>query len=114
MHTPVVGQQQQPGGILVQPSHGKYPLRKVYEVEYDFLAGMAAAGDIPPWFIQGDIDFFIAERNRFAPDGHGVYMRVYLAAQFRYLDTVYVHLTGLDILFTFAAGAYPGGRQKFL
>ncbi len=68
MKGPVVGQQQQPRGILVQASDRVNPLRNIHQIRNQFFARLLAARDISPGLVERDIEQALPGQNRFSVD----------------------------------------------
>ncbi len=108
MEPAVVGEQQQPGGILVEPSHRKHPRGNVDQLEDNALARVVAAGHIAPGLVQGDVNHppFRHDRNTVHRDP--ILLRVDLGAEFVDHPIVHLHASGADKFFPTTTGAHAG------
>jgi len=104
----VVGQQQQPGGVLVEPSHRKHPRGNVDQLEDDPLARVVAAGHIAPGFVQGNVNHPMFRSDQNAVHRDPILLRVDLGAERVDHLTVHLDASGADKRFPTATRAHAG------
>ena len=108
---PVVGEQQQPLGILVQTAHGVDALPHVLHQLGHALAAplVVEGGDEPPGLVQRQVDFLLAFAQGLAVQGDGVLAGDGAVPQPGH-PAVDGHPPGGDELLGLAAGSHPAGR----
>ena len=113
---PVVGDEQQAGGILVQPASGEKPpaaqvLRE--QVQHGLLAAVLRGGEHPRRLIHHNIQVLLP-KDRVPPHCHRLAGRVHLGGRVPHGDTIHGHCSRADEAPHLLAGALPLGRQKFI
>ena len=108
---PVIGENQQSFGIQIQSSHRPYPNSAAGDQFRHRLPPLfiGKGGDIPPGFVEHQIDRLRRRPDLRAVQGHGVPTQIGLVAQFGG-STIDGNPPGLDVFLRCPPGTQPGGR----
>ena len=114
MQLSVIGQQQQAGGILVQTAHRVDALGDIDEIDDDGLALLLTGSDVSFGFIQGDVDQFFLQPQRFPVNLHTVDNRIDLCPELSNSAAVDLDLALGDVGLSLAPLTKTGHGEKFL
>ena len=112
---PVVGQEEQPLRVLVQPPHGEevFPPQVLgQQVQHRFLLGVLGGGDDPRRLVQHEVDVFLRE-DRLAVHRHQAPLFHFILRAFGQA-VLHPHPAGLDEGLGLLARPLPRGGQQLV